>query len=217
MDLFILSSILFFSRFRSLMPLLQRSGTPQGAACWTWTLAPPPTERFTPLSGPRRTWWRGPWTPPDRPSPLLTWANTLVSGVPQQGRDVIGSWKRWMCLLLIQASTLGLERWTSVPLSPSRMSPWMIVSTVPIFLERDSRRCFTFQVRQGNVADLFKEKNTTTRLTAWTSSVQHNNNSVSIWRGSTKRRKEEFTVGPSRRIRSIAREGERPASQNATG
>lgn len=56
---FILSSMLFFSRFRSSMPLPQRSGTPQGAACWTWTLEPPPTERFTPLSGPRRTWWRG--------------------------------------------------------------------------------------------------------------------------------------------------------------
>lgn len=123
-----------------------------------WTLEPPPTERFTLLSGPRRTWWRGHWTPPDRPSPLLTWANTLVSGVPQQGRDVIGSRKRWMCVLLIQASTLGLERWTSVPLFPSRMSPWMIVSTVPIFLERDSLRCFTFQVRRRNLADLFKKQ-----------------------------------------------------------
>lgn len=33
MDLFIWSSMLFFSHFRSSMPLPQRSGTPQGAAC----------------------------------------------------------------------------------------------------------------------------------------------------------------------------------------
>lgn len=46
----------------------------------------------------------------------------------------------------------------------------------------------------------------------WTSSVQHNNNSVSLWRGSTKRSKKESAISPSRRIRSIAREGERPAS-----
>lgn len=52
-----------------------------------------------------------------------------------------------VCVLPVQVSILGPERWTFVPSSLSRTSPWTTASTAPMCLERNSQKCCTSLVR----------------------------------------------------------------------
>lgn len=96
------------------MPSQQPSPAHPAAACWTSTLEPPLTAPSTPLWALLRQWWRGRWTPPARPSALLTWENIQVCLSPAAHlRELLPN---------IKALTCFLSRWTSSDRGHGRLS-----------------------------------------------------------------------------------------------
>lgn len=63
-------------------------------------------------------------------------------------QEVLHDRRYLTCVLLVQVSILGLERWTFVPSSPSRMSPWTTASAVPMCSDRNWQKCCTCPVRR---------------------------------------------------------------------
>lgn len=117
---------LFYELFRWSMPSQQPSPAHPAAACWTSTPEPPPTAPSTPLWVLLRRWWRGRWTPPARPSALLTWGNIQVSLSPATHlRELLPNIKTLTCFLSRWTSSDWSHGCLSLHPRPERQHGWL--------------------------------------------------------------------------------------------